>query len=250
MYLSKGEVGILLRLLESFFSIPYSNDLSGKDAETLIRLAKGVPDRPSKKKELFDIVDGEMGYSVKTLGKVPTAVRVDLQEQRFCEVEQVRELRAQGDKEPALQGELLLTYIHNRIREQMVRRKVKVARSLILLKHWDKARTNFAFRYWEEDFFGWIETLADRNRRGEIEWVVQSAGLHGRERLRQDENGKNVRLIRMHYKHNQIFTDHDIPNDAIAINFSVRRRSWDEIAELLLQAPALVPSRRVAQPRR
>ena len=37
----------------------------------------------------------------------------------------------------------------------------------------------------------------------------------------------------MHYKHNQIFTDHDIPNDAIVIRFDVKSASWDELHDAL-----------------
>ncbi len=235
MYLDETQRDAFRKLLKSYFALPYSNDLSGKDAETLIRIAKGAADKPSKKKELFDIVDGEYGYSVKTLSKSPRARRVDLQEQRFCDVEQVRELKARGGKEPDLQGHLLLTYIHDRIQKQMDARQVKVAKSLILLKHWNEERTRFQFRYWEEDFLGWIDNLVRRNAAGEIEWVVLRDGLHGRDRKRQDGKGKNVRLIRMHYKHNQIFTDHDIPShdEVDAFDFTVDRLSWTDVMEVL-----------------
>jgi len=37
----------------------------------------------------------------------------------------------------------------------------------------------------------------------------------------------------MHYKHNQIFTDHDIPADADRISFSCKPLTWKEIAKLL-----------------
>jgi hypothetical protein len=37
----------------------------------------------------------------------------------------------------------------------------------------------------------------------------------------------------MHYKHNQIFTDHDIPEDAVRIEFAVRPVSWLQVAEML-----------------
>ena len=118
----------------------------------LIRIVKGSTGPRSKRKELFDIIDGTSGYSVKTLFKSPSAVRVDLQEQRFCDVEEVRRMRAQSGNSAAAQGLILLTYMHDRIREQMAARKIEVAKSLILLKHWNKARTQFEFLYWEEDF--------------------------------------------------------------------------------------------------
>jgi hypothetical protein len=37
----------------------------------------------------------------------------------------------------------------------------------------------------------------------------------------------------MHHKHNQIFTDHDIPADAVKIDFQVKQFSLSELAELL-----------------
>lgn len=142
-----------------------------------------------------------------------------------------------------LQGRLLLTYIHNRITEQMLRRKITEARSLILLKHWNEARTDFEFRYWEEDFLGWIEELVRRNEAGEIEWVTLSEGLHGRDRDWQDEKGKNVRLVRMHYKHNQIFTDHTIPaaSEVESFKFAVSPLSWDQIADMVRSAQPRKP---------
>lgn len=235
MYLTDEQTKQLEKLLKSYFSLPYSTDLTGKDAETLLRIAKGVPNKPSKKKELFDIIDGKTGYSVKTLWKTPASSRVDLQEQRFCDVEQIRQLRYRaesGESSADDQGRILLTYIHNRIEQQMSARGVEVAKSLILLKHWDKKRTKFSFRYWEEDFLGWIQELVERNNRGELEWLIQEAGLHARDKRRQ-KNGENVRLIRMHYKHNQIFTDHDIPADAVKMEFAVEPVSWADLWTLL-----------------
>ena len=159
-------------------------------------------------------------------------VRVDLQEQRFCDVEEVRRLQTSGEENAAQQGKLLLTYMLTRVDKEMARRSVKDARSLILLKDWDKERSNFSFRYWEEDFYGYIKELSQRDKSGEIEWLAQGKGLHARDRRRQDKAGKNVRLLRMHYKHNQIFTDHDIPKDAIVIQFPVSPYSLEKLHEI------------------
>lgn len=233
MYLNSEQVAHLTELLKTFFRIPYSTDLSGKDAETLIRLVKGNTGRQSRRKELFDIVDGATGYSVKTLRKGASATRVDLQEQRFCDVEEVRRLRQLADRDPKREGDLLLAYMDARVRAQMTQYAVTTATSLILLKDWNKARTEFVFRYWEEDLLCYVEGLKQRNAVGKIEWIAQGAGLHGRDCDRQDEHGRNVRLIRMHYKHNQIFTDHDIPGDALVLRFRVSPLSWKELAELL-----------------
>jgi hypothetical protein len=239
-YLSALQVQELGLLLRTFFALPYSTDLDGKDAETLIRLVKGATGPRSKRKELFDIIDGDHGYSVKTLFKQPASTRVDLQEQRFCDVEEVRRMRAEGGDSAAAQGRILLGYMHDRIREQMDARGIAVAKSLILLKYWNKARTKFEFMYWEEDFIGFVDNLRARDAAGEIEWVVQEAGLHARDRLRlAPKRGKSegapepVRLLRMHYKHNQIFTDHDIPTDADRISFSCKPLTWKEIAKML-----------------
>lgn len=241
-YLSADQLKTFGDLLRTFFSLPYSTDLDGKDAETLIRIVKNVTGLRSKRKELFDIIDGTTGYSVKTLFKLPSAVRVDLQEQRFCDVEEVRKIRVNADS-CAEQGAILLSYMSNRIKAQMQQRNIKEARSLILLKHWDTNRENFTFRYWEEDFVGYVNDLVERNNRGEIEWVGQDAGLHGRDRDRikltkprksgAAANDENVRLLRMHYKHNQIFTDHDIPPDAQKISFNVTPWTWDELSTRL-----------------
>ncbi|MGP4845136.1 hypothetical protein ACTXGQ_13455 [Marinobacter sp. 1Y8] len=225
-YLTQEQELQLSKLLRSFFAIPYSTDLDGKDVESLLKIVKKSKGRISKRKELFDIVDGKYGYSVKTLKKPPNAVRVDLQEQRFCDP-------IDPDSPPHEQGEVLLGYMRKRIREQMDVRSVEIAKSLILLKYWNNDRTHFKFRYWEEDFLEYIENLWARHLSGEIEWVKQNSGLHGRDRLRQDTKGNNVRLIRMHYKHNQIFTDHDIPCDANVIEFQSRNLSWEEIVEAL-----------------
>jgi hypothetical protein len=215
MYLNGAQVAELKKLLRAFFTLPYSTDLDGKDAETLIRIVKDAKGPRSKRKELFDIIDGDVGYSVKTLRKARTAVRVDLQEQRFCDVNEVRAMMVNGAGGNEEQGKILLSYMRKRITDQMKARNIKTARSLILLKDWNTARTNFSFRYWEEDFLDYIDQLWDRNEKGEIEWVLQAAGIHARDRLRQDEKGKNIRLLRMHHKHNQIFTDHDIPAGAV-----------------------------------
>lgn len=239
-YLSTEQVQTLGRLLKTFFSLPYSTDLDGKDAETLIRIVKGSTGSRSKRKELFDIIDGTSGYSVKTLFKSPRAVRVDLQEQRFCDVEEVRHMRTQSGDSAAAQGRILLSYMHNRIREQMAERKITVAKSLILLKHWNTARTQFEFLYWEEDFIGFVDDLIRRHEAGELEWVVQDAGLHARDKKRLvQKHGRAsgepepIRLLRMHYKHNQIFTDHDIPADANRITFNADMLSWDDVASMI-----------------
>jgi len=130
--------------------------------------------------------------------------------------------------------------MHDRIREQMTARKLKHAKSLILLKYWNKSRTNFEFLYWEEDFIGFVDELRARDKGGEIEWIVQGAGLHARDKLRlapkrghAKADPEEVRLLRMHYKHNQIFTDHDIPDGADRISFSAQPMTWEKIAELI-----------------
>lgn len=233
MFLAKTQVEQLTRLLKTFFVLPYSTDLDGKDAEKLLRIVKGATGRISKRKELFDIIDGTTGYSVKTLQKKPKTIRVDLQEQRFCDVKELQKLIATGSHSNEDQGKVLLSYMRNRITDQMTSVGVTEARSLILLKHWNSAKTEFEFRYWEEDFIGYIDNLWNRNDDGEIEWVAQAAGIHARDRLRIDEKGKNVRLLRMHPKHNQIFTDHDIPDDAIKIKFSLKQMDWIELAKRL-----------------
>lgn len=239
-YLSPDEVQILGNLLKTFFSLPYSTDLDGKDAETLIRIVKGSTGPRSKRKELFDIIDGISGYSVKTLSKSPRATRVDLQEQRFCDVEEVRKMRSENADNAAAQGHILLTYMHDRIHEQMTERNITTAKSLILLKDWNEARTEFNFVYWEEDFIGFVNNLKQRNEAGEIDWVMQDAGLHARDKNRlvhkygrMNESPEPIRLLRMHYKHNQIFTDHDIPLDANKISFNVNQLSWDKLIEMI-----------------
>jgi hypothetical protein len=248
-YLNQSQTKLLGRLLQTFFSLPYSTDLDGKDAETLLRIVKGATETRSKRKELFDIVDGPNGYSVKTLFKPPASLRVDLQEQRFCEVEEVRRLKGIGGDNAAEQGKILLSYMYERISQQMVSRGLRTAKSLILLKHWDKTRTNFQFMYWEEDFLGFVTNLRERDAAGEIEWVVQDAGLHARDKKRlaaKRGSQEPVRLLRMHYKHNQIFTDHDIPQDATRISFSCKQISWDDLSALLgkvssIQARSVLP---------
>jgi hypothetical protein len=225
-YLTVKQEKLLKKLLRIFFAIPYSTDLDGKDVESLLKIVKKSEGRISKRKELFDIVDGKFGYSVKTLKKTPQSVRVDLQEQRFCDP-------INKDSSPDEQGEILLSYMVRRIKEQMENRSVVIAKSLILLKHWNKERTSFFFKYWEEDFLGYIEELWQRNLAGEIEWIKLESGLHGRDLKRQDEKGNNVRLVRMHYKHNQIFTDHDIPKDANIIEFDSHPLSWSEVVEAI-----------------
>lgn len=243
-YLSKDQLKELEQLLKTFFSLPYSTDLDGKDAETLIRIVKNATGPHSRKKELFDIVDGNNGYSVKTLFKPPNSIRVDLQEQRFCDVEEVRRMRSEGKGSASKQGKILLKYMHDRICEQMHERSIENARSLILLKHWNKSKNNFSFIYWEEDFLGYIKNLIDRDEKEEIEWVEQEAGLHARDKLRLAHKRGNtasspepVRLLRMHYKHNQIFTDHDIPSDADRMQFSTTQRTWSEISKLVIGEP-------------
>ena len=169
---------------------------------------------------------------MKTLRKSPNATRVDLQEQRFCDVKVLQGLAA-GEGSDVAQGEVILSYMRSRIVEEMDQRDVSQARSLILLKWWDTRRENFTFRYWEEDFIGYIDDLWMRNEDGEVEWVILPAGVHARDRRRQDSSGKNVRLLRMHHKHNQIFTDHDIPMDADRIAFSTKALTWDQLGRLL-----------------
>lgn len=249
-YLDSGQLVKLARLLRTFVALPYSTDLDGKDVETLIRIVKGSDGPRSKRKELFDIVEGSMGYSVKTLFKAPHSTRVDLQEQRFCDVEEVRKMRAAGGDNAAAQGKILLGYMHDRIAGNMQERGIEEAKSLILLKYWNKARTSFEFMYWEEDFLGYIDNLIARDAAGEIEWVVQEAGLHARDKLRLAAKGgragrdpEPVRLLRMHYKHNQIFTDHDIPADAERIRFDSRPFTWNQVVDLIesqLATPILV----------
>ena len=233
-YLSKGQLSHLQRLLVAFFSLPYSTDLDGKDAETLLKIAKGLDGtEKSKRKELFDIVYKRVGYSVKTLRKKKTCVRVDLQEQRFCDVKKLQEMHLSGQATPEKQGALLLGYMQERIDSAMKKRDVIAARSLVLLKDWDKMRETYSFIYWEEDFQKFIHTLVDRNKKGEIEWVLPGAGLHGRDKLREDSEGKSVRLIRVHFKHNQIFTDHDIPANAHRFELKIKRRTWEEISRIV-----------------
>ena len=123
--------------------------------------------------------------------------------------------------------------MRTRITAQMREVGVSKAKSLILLKYWNKTKTEFEFRYWEEDFLEYIDNLWRRNNEGEIDWVVLPAGIHARDRVRFDERGNSVRLLRMHPKHNQIFTDHDIPEDAINIQFSVKQLSWLELSQRL-----------------
>jgi len=232
MYLSPDQVIQLGQLLKTFFTLPYSTDLDGKDAETLIRIVKGSNEVISKRKELFDIVSGNKGYSVKTLRKSPRSVRVDLQEQRFCDVKVLQSL-AEGKGNDVAQGNVILSYMRAKILDEMNRREVDEARSLILLKWWDKRRSDFEFRYWEEDFLGYIDNLWTRNNNNEIEWVILGAGVHARDKKRQDANGKNIRLLRMHHKHNQIFTDHDIPTDADVIKFKTDPLTWQQLAALI-----------------
>ncbi len=239
-YLDSQQIVEFGTLLKTFFTLPYSTDLDGKDAETLLRIVKGAKGPVSKRKELFDIIDGNVGYSVKTLKKAPLSVRVDLQEQRFCDVDEVRALRALGEENSREQGAILLGYMVDRITAQMKLRKIAVAKSLILLKHWDISRKKFSFVYWEEDFLAYVQNLISRNEKGEVEWLAQAAGLHARDKLRQvkrkiekHEKTVNVRLLRMHYKHNQIFSDHDIPKDAQKISFDVEQLDWTALVKLL-----------------
>jgi hypothetical protein len=218
-------------MLQVFFSLPYSTDLDGKDAEKLIRIVKEIEGPISRRKELFDIVDGSVGYSVKTLFKKPAASRVDLQEQRFCDKKELEALIAAGESAHQ-QGELLLRYMMQRIESQMAGRGISTAISAILLKYWNADRTYFQIRYWEEDFLGFVTNLWNRHVAGEIEWVLKPAGLHG-----QDKTRGNVRLLRMHPKHNQIFTDHDIPYDALKIEFQPSPVKWEELHDLLFSGP-------------
>jgi len=37
----------------------------------------------------------------------------------------------------------------------------------------------------------------------------------------------------MHNKHNQIFTDHDIPADALRIQFETTSMTWEKLAQVL-----------------
>lgn len=237
MYLDTAQTALLTRLLKVFFSLPYSTDLDGKDCETLLRIVKGVKGEISKRKELFDIIYEGVGYSVKTLQKQIVAKRVDLQEQRLGSVDKIRRLKERGAGTENEQGELLLDYMRTRISSEMKRRSVHTAKSAILLKSWDKKRKDYVFRYWEEDFYGYIENLWKKHNAGQIEWIIQGAGLHGRDKTRQEVSGKNkgrnIRLVRMHYKHNQIFTDHDIPSDADRIEFSIRKATWEELSDIL-----------------
>jgi hypothetical protein len=233
-YLAEPQLVHLKRLLVAFFSLPYSTDLDGKDAETLLKIAKGLDGtEKSKRKELFDIVHNKIGYSVKTLRKRRTCMRVDLQEQRFCDVKKLQEMHSSGEATPEKQGTLLLNYMKDRIESAMKKRGVKAARSLVLLKDWDKLKENYSFIYWEEDFWKFIHNLSERNQAGEIEWVVQGAGLHGRDKRLKNSEEKNVRLLRVHFKHNQIFTDHDIPKDAHRFDLKIKRRTWEEVSQLV-----------------
>jgi hypothetical protein len=227
MYLSDEQAAHLARLLRVFFSLPYSTDLDGKDAESCIRTVKGALGPLSKRKELFDIVDGVTGYSVKTLYKPLSAKRVDLQEQRFCDTDEMEALRRDNADCAPEQGRLLLGYMRKLIHDNARERGIEDARSAILLKTWNLERTEFTFRYWEEDLLAYIDDLWTRDQAGKIAWEEQVKGLHGRDPER------DVRLIRMHYKHNQIFTDHDIPDDAVVIRFQAGRRSLDELHDLL-----------------
>lgn len=238
-YVNKSQLALLKRLLTAFFTLPYSTDLDGKDAETLLKIAKGLEgSEKSKRKELFDIVHDEVGYSIKTLRKKKTCVRVDLQEQRFCDVKSLQAMNSSGQAAAEKQGALLLGYMKVRVDLEMKKRAVKGARSLVLLKDWDKTREKFSFIYWEEDFQDFVHTLVRRDKEGEIEWVLQGAGLHGRDKSRKDAKGKSVHLIRVHFKHNQIFTDHDIPKNAHRFDITVKRRDWKAIVRLLEEAGA------------
>ena len=250
IHLQPEEKARLERLLKAYFMLPYFTSLHGKDAEAILRLVKGGELKPSKSKELFDIVDGVTGYSVKTLRveSLPldtrsakarpkkTRSRVDLQEQRLCDVEEMRRLLASGDSgrgKTKQQGEILLSYMQARITSEMARRNVKRAMSLVLLKNWDAKRRKLAFRYWEEDFRAYIDDLVRRDEANEIEWVRLERGLHGRDLKRRGRGGDNLRLLRMHDKHNQIFTDHDIPEDAAVIEFEINPYSMDELLQVL-----------------
>jgi hypothetical protein len=237
MYLDAEQLSLLTKLLRVFFSLPYSTDLDGKDCETLLRIVKRVGGEISKRKELFDMIKEGTGYSVKTLQKRIGATTVDLQEQRLGAVEKIRRLKEKGKGTENEQGELLLSYMRTRIKTEMNRRNVHTAKSAILLKSWDKARQDYVFRYWEEDLSEYIENLWTKHKAGQIEWIIQGAGLHGRDRSNQHRTGRtpgrNVRLIRLHYKHNQIFTDHNIPIDADRIEFSAKQMTWEELSNIL-----------------
>jgi hypothetical protein len=239
MYLNSEQVTQFTELLKAFFTLPYSTDLDGKDAETLLRIVKNATGVRSKRKELFDIVDGDIGYSVKTLRKTPRARHVDLQEQRFCQVTELEKILREEEGSDREQGRLLLEYMRDRLEEQMTARHIKTAKSLILLKWWDDKRTCFQFRYWEEDFLGHIDELWRRNQRDEIEWVLLPAGIHARDKRRRNGKGKNVRLLRMHPKHNQIFTDHEIPEDAISIEFQTKPVDWLDLTQAMQSAGLL-----------
>lgn len=232
MYLNSSQVKELTLLLRTFFCLPYSTDLDGKDAETLMRIVKGAQETRSKRKELFDIVDGHIGYSVKTLFKSPEAKRVDLQEQRFCDVDEMKKL-VPGKGSDEAQGRVLLGYMRKRIKEHMDLRGIKTAKSIILLKHWDTDRLSFNFKYWEEDFLAYIDELWKLNEAGNIEWAILPAGIHARDRRKQDDRGKNLRLLRMHQKHNQIFTDHDIPDNAVKISFKTKPLTWADLVKII-----------------
>lgn len=233
MYLDNTEIEAFSRLLKTFFALPYSTDLDGKDAETLLRIVKRSNEPVSKRKELFDIVSGDTGYSVKTLRKSPSADRVDLQEQRFCDVKTLEKLARDKSGSDIAQGKVILSYMRDRIVDEMKNRDVKNATSLILLKWWNPSRDKFSFRYWEEDFLGYIDHLWDKNENNEIDWVFLEAGIHARDRLRVNAAGKHVRLLRMHHKHNQIFTDHDIPANADRIEFTTKPVSWEKLSAIL-----------------
>lgn len=165
MYLSEEQYVLFARLLQTFVTLPYSTDLDGKDVETLLRIIKGPQGRHSRRKELFDIIDGTTGYSVKTLRKSFKSRRVDLQEQRYCDVDEIRRIIANGGGNEKEQGQLLLHYMSSRIQDQMRIHGIEVAKSLILLKGWDKARTHYRFKYWEEDFLGYISNLIRKSQR-------------------------------------------------------------------------------------
>ena len=233
MYLTGAQQIHMRQLLMVFFSLPYSTDLDGKDVEKILRTVKGASGAISRRKELFDIVIGDVGYSVTTLYKRPTAVMVDLQEQRFCDkadLEKVRQVAYESEGESAhAQGEVLLAYMHTRLKEHMAARGIEHARSAILLKSWNSSRTHFSMRYWEEDVLGYIDNLWARHQQGTLRWVEKAAGLHG-----QDASS-GERLIRMHYKHNQIFTDHKIPDDADVIDFDAKVRTWEELYTFLYE---------------
>ena len=48
------------------------------------------------------------------------------------------------------------------------------------VNEWGTRRDTFSFRYWEEDFLGYLDVLWQRNDHAEIEWVMQHAGNHKR----------------------------------------------------------------------